>query len=189
MRVIDLGGRDVNGSLRPAFERMDIEFVCVDMEEHPSVDVVVAPGRRLPFDDCSVDAVVTTSCFEHDPCFWMTIREMARITKPRGYLYANVPSSGPYHGHPGDNWRFYRDAGQALAFWCGQMFDGCRFGLRVSECFHVEFAPWNDFVCIWQRDDTLLEVTRIVDDTARPEGPLQLALRRHGARCGRTSAR
>lgn len=188
MRVIDLGGRDINGSLRPAFESMGIGFVCVDMEEHPSVDVVVAPGRRLPFDDRSVDAVVTTSCFEHDPCFWMTIREMARVTRPGGYLYANVPGSGPYHGHPGDNWRFYKDAGQSLAFWCSQTFDGNRFGLRVVECFHIAFAPWNDYVCVWQRDDSIGEVTAIVDDASRPIGPLQSALQRHGVRCGLTIA-
>jgi hypothetical protein len=67
--VVDIGGRNVNGSLRSFFETKGMKFVCVDMESDSSVDVVVHPGERLPFDDGSVDLVVSTSCFEHDPCF------------------------------------------------------------------------------------------------------------------------
>jgi ubiquinone/menaquinone biosynthesis C-methylase UbiE len=183
MRVIDLGGRNVNGSLRPAIEAMGIHFISVDMEPDASVDVVVPPGQRLPFGDSSIDAVVTTSCFEHDPCFWMTIREMARVTKSGGYLYANAPSSGNYHGHPGDNWRFYKDAGQALAFWCAQAINGSRYGLSVLETFHIDSPPWNDFCCVWQRSDAIPAVTQTVVDPNRPPGHLQRALEQIGVRC------
>ena len=85
--VIDIGGRDVNGSLRVFFESKGMKFVCIDMEEDTSVDIVIPPGEKLPYEDGSVDLIVSTSCFEHDPCFWLTFKEMTRIIKPSGYIY------------------------------------------------------------------------------------------------------
>ena len=150
--VVDLGGRNVNGSLRPFFEEKGMKYLCVDMESDPSVDIVVPPGERLPFDDGSVDLIVSTSCFEHDPCFWLTFREMTRIIKPCGYIYINAPTSGPYHTYPGDNWRFYSDAGQALAYWSGkQMSNETVYPVKVIETFNVLGDVWNDFVCVWKR--------------------------------------
>ena len=76
---------------------------------------------------------------------------MTRIIKPSGYIYINAPTSGPYHCYPGDNWRFYSDAGQALAFWSGkQMSNETIYPVKVIETFNV-LGPWNDFVCVWQR--------------------------------------
>ena len=150
--VIDIGGRNVNGSLRSFFEKKGMKFVCIDMEADASVDIVIPPGEKLPFEDGSVDLIVSTSCFEHDPCFWLTFREMTRIIKPSGYIYINAPTSGPYHMYPGDNWRFYSDAGQALAYWSGkQISNETVYPVKVVETFNVLGDVWNDFVCVWQR--------------------------------------
>ena len=152
--VVDIGGQNVNGSLRSSFESRGMKYICVDMVKHPSVDLVVPPGEKLPFEDGSVDLIVSTSCFEHDPCFWMTFKEMCRIIKKDGYIYVNAPSSGHYHGYPGDNWRFYSDAGQALAFWSGkQVANEIVFPVKVIESFHMSPSCWNDWVCVWKRTD------------------------------------
>lgn len=150
--VIDIGGRNVNGSLRSTFEMKGMKYVCIDMDTDPSVDIVVPLGEKLPFEDGSVDLIVSTSCFERDPCFWMTFKEMTRIIKQSGYIYINAPSSGPYHCYPGDNWRFYSDAGQALAFWSGkQIANETIYPVKVVETFNVVGEDWNDFLCVWQR--------------------------------------
>jgi len=47
--VVDVGGKDVNGSLRSFFEAKGMKFVCIDMEAHPSVDIVVKPGAPPAF--------------------------------------------------------------------------------------------------------------------------------------------
>ena len=117
MKVLDVGGRMVTGGARKYFESRQCKFVCLDMEADPSVDVVVPPGERFPFIDGFFDLVVTTSTFEHDPMFWMTIREMARVLRVGGFMYVNAPSAGYWHGYPDDNYRFYRGAAAALAFW------------------------------------------------------------------------
>ena len=176
--VIDVGGQDINGSLRSYFEDIGIKYISVDIEEGKNVDIVIKPGEKLPFEDGSIDAVVSTSCFEHDPCFWMTFRELCRIVKKDGYIYINAPSNGIYHRYPGDNWRFYSDAGQALAYWAGTEINGGRYPVIVEETFHLYplTDSWIDFICIWKRTD-IPETTIIVSDEIKNKiGPLKNAL-------------
>ena len=109
------------------------------MEADASVDIVIHPGEKLPFEDSSVDLIVSTSCFEHDPCFWLTFKEMTRIIKPSGYIYVNAPTSCMYRQYPGDNWRFYSDAGQALAYWSGiKMSTENIYPVKVIETFNIQ---------------------------------------------------
>lgn len=152
--VCDIGGLNVNGSLKNSFINNNMKFICVDLEEHPSVDIVIKPGDKLPFEDGSIDLIVSTSCFEHDPCFWLTFKEMCRVVKLGGYIYINAPVNGSYHCYPDDNWRFYPGAGQALAYWSGiKMYDENIYPVKVIETFNIlpKSSEWIDFVCIWQR--------------------------------------
>lgn len=152
--VLDIGGQNINGSLRNFFTSKGMKYICLDIVEHPSVDIVIKPGDKLPFDTGSIDLIVSTSCFEHDPCFWLTFKEMARILRMGGYIYINAPTNGPYHCYPGDNWRFYSDAGQALAFWSGTAVSTEEVHpVKVVETFHIlpKNDMWVDFICVWQR--------------------------------------
>ena len=179
MKVLDVGGQDVNGSLRQVFMQMlEINYTSMDIEEHPSVDVVIKPGADFPFPDESFDLIVSTSCFEHDPCFWLTFREMCRIIKMDGFIYINAPSNGPYHGYPGDNWRFYSDAGQALAYWSGKTINGSSYPVRVEETFHLlpKNDVWIDFVCVWKRTQEKDDNIRMSDEVRMKYGPLRKAL-------------
>jgi SAM-dependent methyltransferase len=155
-----------------------MEYICLDIEEHPSVDVVMKAGESFPFPDESFDLIVSSSCFEHDPCFWMTFREMCRVIKKTGYIYVSAPSNGKYHKYPGDNWRFYLDAGQALAHWSGKEVEGKCWPVKVEECFHI--LPindeWIDFVAVWKRTDTKQESIVLSDDIKNNNGPLRSAL-------------
>ena len=154
--VVDIGGLNVNGSLRVFFENLGMKYICVDMEPNNSVDIVVKPGDKLPFDNGSIDLIISTSCFEHDPCFWITFKEMTRITKLGGFIYINAPTHGPYHCYPGDNWRFYSDAGQALSYWSSFQFSNEPFfPVKVVETFHIlpKYDVWCDFICVWERVD------------------------------------
>jgi SAM-dependent methyltransferase len=177
--VLDVGGQDVNGSFRKPYEMLlKMKYTVVDIEEGPSVDVVMKPGESFPFPDESFDLVVSTSCFEHDPCFWMTFREMCRVVKKSGYIYVSAPSNGPYHGYPGDNWRFYSDAGQALAYWSGKTIDGKKYPTKVEETFHILPLQdmWIDFVTVWRRVEESEESIVLNDVVKHTYGPLRAAL-------------
>jgi SAM-dependent methyltransferase len=183
MKVLDVGGQDVNGSLKKPLEILaKLEYISVDIEEGPNVDVVMKPGDSLPFSDAYFDLIVSTSCFEHDPCFWLTFREMCRVVKPGGYIYVNAPSNGPYHTYPGDNWRFYSDAGQALAYWSGKIFDGKSYPTKVEETFHIlpKTDVWIDFVTVWRRVEESETEIVLPQATRFNEGPLRKGLHSTG---------
>tara|TARA_B000000477_G_scaffold82826_1_gene70005 strand:+ start:2126 stop:2761 length:636 start_codon:yes stop_codon:yes gene_type:complete len=179
--VIDVGGQDVNGSLREYYENKGLKYICVDIAEHKSVDVVIKLGDKLPFKDSSVDYIISNSAFEHDPCFWMTFKEMTRIIKEDGFIYVNSPSSGPYHPYVTDNYRFYADAGQALAYWSGiQVVNELVFPVKVVETFNILGTEWKDFCCIWKRTKNK-EISHILpEDIVKTKGKLEKAVNMRG---------
>lgn len=118
--ILDIGSRDVNGSLR-SVKPEGAAYLGMDLQPGPGVELVLQDPHHLPIDDASVDVVVSTSCLEHDPLFWLSFGEMLRVLKPGGFLYINAPSNGNYHGCPCDHWRFYPDAGRAFAQWAERL--------------------------------------------------------------------
>lgn len=115
-RVLEVGSRDINGTVRPLFRG---EYVGVDMLPGPGVDMVVEPGV-LPFPQESFDAVVTTEMLEHDPFFWRTMQDMTRVLAPGGLLVLTTRGIGfPYHEYPSDYWRFTTASINLLFNWVG----------------------------------------------------------------------
>ena len=145
-KILDVGSYSVNGNVRPIFERG--QYIGVDMEMGPNVDVV-ANANNLPFEKNSFDIIVSISCFEHDDMFWVTFLEMCRVLNEGGYMYINAPSNGPYHGHPGDNWRFYADSWKALEKW--GIKNNYNINLTESYISEAEEDGWKDSVGIFQK--------------------------------------
>ena len=96
LTVLDIGAQDVNGSLR-ALAPAACRYVGVDFAPGRGVDVVLDDPYRLPFADQSIDAVVSSSCFEHVEMFWLSFNEILRVLKPPGLFYLNAPSNGDFH--------------------------------------------------------------------------------------------
>jgi SAM-dependent methyltransferase len=153
--VVDVGGGIETNSLRSFYENKGLKYICVDIVEHRSVDITIKLGDKLPFNTNSIDYIICNSVFEHHPCFWMTFKEMTRIIKDDGYIYVNSPSSGPYCPFVVDNYRFYADAGQALAYYASiQVCDCCNnniYPVKVIESFNILGTEWKDFCCVWKR--------------------------------------
>ena len=97
--ILDVGSQDINGSLR-ACAPSRATYIGVDMVAGSGVDLLLEDPHVLPFVDQHFDAVVTTSCFEHDPMFWVTFLEITRVTRSGGYIYVCVPSNGWYPPAP-----------------------------------------------------------------------------------------
>ena len=151
MTVLDVGGRVIQGGARGTFEKLGCKFTSLDMQADKSVDVVSPPGEPFPFNDAAFDIVITTSTFEHDPMFWMTIREMARVTRLDGWVYATSPHAGHYHPYPGDNYRFMHDAGAALAFWTGKSIEGKAYPLSLNATWLGQGGSFLENVMVWKR--------------------------------------
>ena len=150
MAILDVGSQDVNGSLRNCIPS-GATYLGVDMAPGKGVDVTLQDPHKFPFEDARFDIIISTSCLEHDPMFWLTFLEMARVTKPGGYIYINVPSNGDYHRYPTDNWRFYPDAGLALQTWANH--EGQSVALVESFTSRRKRDMWNDTVLVFSRGE------------------------------------
>jgi len=145
--ILEIGSYDVNGSLRSA-QPIGSQWVGIDIEEGPGVDIVLNPSDEIPFPEGHFDVVVATSVFEHDPEFWKTLEKMARAAKPTGFLFICAPSNGPVHRYPLDCFRFYPDASQSFL----KIIQEVSPGARLQESFigaQDHEGLWNDFVAIY----------------------------------------
>jgi SAM-dependent methyltransferase len=170
LEVVEIGSRNVNGSLRDFCPSHAKSYVGVDFAAGNGVDVVLTDPYRLPLADASADAVICSSCLEHSELFWLTFLEMLRILRPSGLCYINVPSNGQYHRFPVDCWRFYPDSGHALVTWARRN----KLSTVLLESFIGQQATmlgtggtneWNDFVAVFLKDEQHLgqHLSRITD--------------------------
>lgn len=148
--VVDIGSKDVNGSLKSVCPPT-ARYVGVDFAPGRGVDIVLADPYALPIESGSADFVVSSSTFEHSEFFWLLFLEVMRVLKPTGLFYLNVPANGDFHRHPVDCWRFYPDSANALAKW------GRRNGLRIVVLEQYTGRQrgdgWNDYVAIFLKDE------------------------------------
>ncbi len=107
-RILDVGSRDVNGSVRPALlVKGAAEYVGVDLQAGPGVDVVCDAARIVErFGAESFDLVVSTCALEHMEDILGAVSNIKRICRPEGLILLAVPFVWPRHDYPGDYWRF-----------------------------------------------------------------------------------
>jgi len=152
IRVVEIGSQDINGGLRSLCPN-HFEYIGVDFQAGNGVDVVLLDPYSLPFEDDTVDIVLTSSCLEHSEMFWLVILEVLRVLKPHGLLLLNVPSQGTYHQYPVDCWRFYPDSGIALSKWGNHM----GFNSRLLESYTQIGGGWGDFVAVILKNSSYVD--------------------------------
>lgn len=119
-RLLDVGSYSVNGSYRDLLRECHIEYVGLDMEAGPNVDVV--PEDIYCWDcleDESFDYIISGQAFEHIEFPWITIKEMHKKLKPGGIVCLTAPNGGPEHKYPYDCYRYFEDGFRALAKYAG----------------------------------------------------------------------
>lgn len=146
--VVDIGAQDVNGSLKEVCPK-DFKYIGVDFQNGKGVDIVLSDPYTLPFENETIDIVVSSSCFEHSEMFWVIFLEILRVLKPTGIFYLNVPSDGGVHKYPVDCWRFYPDSGQALVTWAKR--NG--FNPTLLECYTQLGGQWYDYVSVFLKSN------------------------------------
>lgn len=112
-KVIEIGSYDVNGSIRSIIESLNpAEYVGVDLEEGPGVDLVCSAEEVLNcFNEEAFDVVISTEMIEHVLDWKKVISNIKKICKPDGIILITTRSYGfPFHPSPTDYWRFeYED--------------------------------------------------------------------------------
>jgi len=73
--------------------------VQLEIVNYPNVDVL-AVNQALPFADETFDVVFSADVLEHVDDPFTSGNEIARILKPGGYVYVDLPFLQPEHGYP-----------------------------------------------------------------------------------------
>ena len=115
-KLIEIGSLSVNSNIKNNLED-NMEYIGMDIVKGKNVDVVLDDPYKFPFEDKSVDVVISISNFEHIEFFWLTYLEILRVLKNDGLFFLNAPSNSKYHRHETDNWRFYPDSSISLQKW------------------------------------------------------------------------
>lgn len=116
-RVLDVGARDYNGSMRPLLEQWGCsEYVGIDMEPGPGVDIVMNADHSLEhFGHDSFDIVICLEMMEHTRHWRTSLHNIKAVCKPEGLVLMTAPAiSYPYHGVYADFWRYQPEDFQAL---------------------------------------------------------------------------
>jgi len=82
-------------------KRISHSIVNVDLLPFANVDIV-ADAARLPFQNDSIDGIISEASLEHVRNAQAAIEEMHRVLKKGGYLYLIVPFMVGYHPSPCD---------------------------------------------------------------------------------------
>lgn len=142
IKVVDIGGANVNGSYADIFSEPPFEYLAADIDSGPTVDIVIEDPYKLPFEDNSVDLIISGQAFEHVEFFWVLFEEMMRVVKKDGLVLLIAPSAGPIHRFPVDCYRFFPDSFHALA-----KYADC----HLIDCWHDDRGPWKDLVGVFSK--------------------------------------
>ncbi len=122
IRVLDVGsgGRRDLLSFRELFPSPIFDYVGLDIADFYNVDFVPDdPFCWTELETESFDLVISGSMLEHNPYFWITVAEIARVLVQDGLAVLIAPSAGHPHRYPLDCWRFYPDSWSAMCSYVG----------------------------------------------------------------------
>lgn len=109
--ILEVGSRNVNGSIRGHLEAMQTKsYVGVDIEAGPGVDLVANLYTLGTAWDSRQDVVLCLEVLEHLEDWRAAVNRLKALVKPGGLLIITTRRPGFIrHCHPHDYWRFRRD--------------------------------------------------------------------------------
>ncbi|MBN1757966.1 MAG: class I SAM-dependent methyltransferase [Chitinispirillaceae bacterium] len=90
-KVLEIGSYNINGTIRKLFSRCD--YTGIDVAPGKCVDIV-CPGEKFDAPDNSFDLCISSECFEHNPMWVETFRNMIRMTRPGGLIIVTCATTG-----------------------------------------------------------------------------------------------
>ena len=115
LTILEIGSCNLNGSVRDFMRPFSLEYVGIDVQEGPYVDVV-ASGHEYCHEQY-FDVVVSCEVFEHTPLWREIIDNAHRNLKYGGIFIATMAGEGraPHsgvHGNAPYEWEHYANIGE-----------------------------------------------------------------------------
>jgi SAM-dependent methyltransferase len=102
--IVDVGCGDK--PFYPFFKSICRSYVGTDvLTGNPMVDVV-CPAEALQLQDSCADVVLCLSVLEHVDDPGLAVKELFRILRPDGVVFASTHGCFPWHPFPQDHWRW-----------------------------------------------------------------------------------
>jgi SAM-dependent methyltransferase len=115
--VVEVGARNVNGSLRPYLQSFHpSRYLGVDIFPGEGVDDICNADRLVErYGAGSFDVLICTEMLEHSRDWHRTIENFKQVLRPGGVLLITTRSKGfPFHEAPHDYWRYELDDMRAI---------------------------------------------------------------------------
>jgi SAM-dependent methyltransferase len=113
-RILVIGGGTVGGGLDGLYADPTVDLISFDVYASPVVQFI-ADGHAIPLADDSVDGVVVQAVLEHVLEPTVVAKEIHRVLRRGGIVYADSPFLFPVHEGPYDFTRF-TDSGHRYLF-------------------------------------------------------------------------
>ena len=91
LKVLEIGSLNINGTIRVFFKNCN--YLGVDLGEGKDVDYI-CEGQKLEFESNSFDVTASCECFEHNPYWIETFKNMFRMTKNNGLIIMTCATLG-----------------------------------------------------------------------------------------------
>lgn len=107
-RILEVGSRNVNGSVRPSVcAHSPLEYIGVDIAPGPGVDQIANATKLVAtFGAQTFDGVICANTLEHILLWRSAIYSMTTVLREGGWILMAVPAPGfGRHDHPCDYWR------------------------------------------------------------------------------------
>ena len=90
-QVVEIGSLNINGTVRIFFD--NCHYVGLDVAEGKDVDVV-CEGQKFNAPNESFDVAISCECFEHNPEWVATFKNMYRLVRPGGMIIMTCATTG-----------------------------------------------------------------------------------------------
>jgi len=120
IRVLDVGGRDINGNYKQLFKAENYIYEVLDIADGDGVDIIPRePYSWKEIEDDTYDIVISGQTFQHIEYPWLTIKEIGRVLKKGGICCILAPSNRYNERYPIVCYGILKDGFVALAKWAG----------------------------------------------------------------------
>lgn len=103
--VLVVGGASIGDGTEQLYDDPAVQVVSFDIYGTPNVQFI-ADAHRIPAADGTFDGVVVQAVLEHVLEPWIVVREISRVLKLDGFVYAETPFLQQVHEGPYDFTRF-----------------------------------------------------------------------------------